>query len=281
MRLTAVVVPYDSGRLDVRMGAGPRHLIASGLPERLRDAGHELEVREVLLGGGFHTEVAAGVALMRRVAEEAAAARERGRLPLLLSGNCGTAIGVVAALEPSSTGLLWFDAHGDLNSPETTPSGYFDGMGYAILLGRGWQQLAATVPGFAPLPAAHAALLGARDLDPGERALIETQGILHLPPAALRRETGRQALAALARRVERLHVHIDPDVFDPGVLRGNDLVVPGGLLPADLLAATGAALRRAPLAGVSVGSYDPAQDDPDAGPRVLGEILVGILAAAS
>ena len=86
---------------------------------------------------------------------------------------------------------------------------------------------------------------------------------------------------ALARRVERLHVHIDPDVFDPGVLRGNELAVPGGLAPDDLVAAAGAALRHAPLAGVSVASYDPAQDDPEAGPKVIGEALVALLAAAA
>lgn len=281
MRLTAILAPYDSGRLDVRMGAGPRHLIANGLPERLHDAGHELEVREVLLGEGFLTEVTAGVEIMRRTAEEVAAALERDRLPLLLSGNCGSNLGLVSALGPSTTGLLWFDAHGDLNTAETTPSGYFDGMGYAMILGHGWQQLATTVPGFEPLPGPQAALLGARDLDPGEKALIETSGMLYLSPDALREDSAAEALAALAGRVERLHIHVDPDVFDPEVLRGNHLPVPGGLAPHEILAAARAALEHTPLAGLSVGSYAPEEDDPEAGVRVLGEVLLGLLEAAA
>jgi arginase len=281
MRLTLIVVPYDSGRLDVRMGAGPRHLVTSSLPENLQDAGHDVEVFEVLLPEGFHTEVTAGVTLMRRTAEAVGTVLERGRLPVLLSGNCGVAVGMVAALGPAATGVLWFDAHGDLNTPETTPSGYFDGMGYAMLLGYGWRQLAATVPGYAPLPADHAALLGARDLDPGERALIERNGMLFLQPAALREEASREVLGAFGRRVERIHVHVDPDVFDPDVLRGNGLSVPGGLAPSEVVASAVEALRKAPLAGLSIGSYDPREDDPLTGPRILGKVIVGLLSAAS
>jgi arginase len=281
VRLSLIVVPYDSGRLDARMGAGPRHLVAHGLPERLREQGHEVEVSEILLAGEFHTEVTAGVALMRRTAEEVGAALARERVPIVLAGNCGVALGMAAALGPGATGLLWFDAHGDLNTPETSPSGFFDGMGLAMLLGHGWQQLAATVPGYAPLPAQHAALLGARDLDPGECALIEHSGLLFLPPAALREEAGREALRGLGRRVARLHVHVDPDVLAPEALRGNSYSVPGGLDPGEILAAARAALAEAPLAGLSVGSYDPQEDDPLAGPRVLGEMIVGLLSAAS
>lgn len=279
MRITLVVVPYDSGYLDARTGAGPRHLVTNGLPENLRDAGHDVEVSEVLLPPGFHTEVTAGVALMRRTAEEVGAVLEGDRFPLVLSGNCGVALGMSAALGPETTGILWFDAHGDLNTPETTPSGFFDGMGYAMLLGHGWQQLAATVPGYAPLPSAHAALLGARDLDSGERALIDRTGMLFLPPATLRGEASREALVALGRRVEQIYVHVDADVLDPTVLRGNELSVPGGLDPEEVVAAAGVALREAPLSGLSVGSYDPNEDDPEAGPRVLGQLIVELLAA--
>jgi arginase len=278
MRVTLFVVPYDSGHLDVRMGAGPRHLVAHGLPERLAEAGHEVEIPEVLLPEGFHTEVTAGVTLMRRTAEAVREVLERGRFPVVLSGNCGVCLGLATALGTAGSGMLWFDAHGDLNTPETTPTGFFDGMGYAMLLGHGWRQLADTVPGFAPLAADHAALLGARDLDPGERDLIDRTGVLHLPPAALRGEEGRAALAELGRRVERVHVHVDPDVFEPSVLRGNYLPVPGGLEPSEVIAAAGVALREAPLAGISIGSYDPGQDDPATGPRVLGEVVVGLLA---
>lgn len=280
MRLTLIAVPYDSGRPLERMGAGPRHLLESELPGRLRAAGHEVETAEVLLPERFHTEVTAGVELMRRVAGEVAAVRDAGRLPVVLSGNCGIAVGTVSALGPASTGVLWFDAHGDLNTPETTPSGFFDGMGYAMLLGRGWQQLAATVPGFAPLPAAHAALLAARDLDPGERELLEREGLLELPPERLREPAGREAVGELGRRVGRLYVHVDLDALDPEVIHANYLPTPGGLAPQEVVAAAGAALAGAPLGAVGIASYDPAEDERDPGPRVVAEILLGLLEAA-
>lgn len=278
MRLTLIAVPYDSGRPLERMGAGPRHLIERGLPERLHAAGHEVETTEILLPDGFHTEVAAGVALMRRVAGEVAAAREAGRLPVVLSGNCGTAVGTVSALGPETTGVLWFDAHGDLNTPETSPSGFFDGMGYAMLLGHGWQGLAATVPGFSPLPADHAALLAGRDLDPGETELVASGGILALPPDRLREAAGRDALAALGRRVERVYVHVDLDALDPRVIRANYLPTPGGLEPDEVVAAAAAALAEAALGAVAFTSYDPSQDERDPGPEVVARILLGLLA---
>jgi arginase family enzyme len=100
-------------RLDVRMGAGPRHLVEGGLPETLRDAGHEVEVTEILLSEGFQTEVGAGMALMQRTAGKAATVLDRRRVPFLLSGTCGVALGMPTALRPARTGLLWFDALGD------------------------------------------------------------------------------------------------------------------------------------------------------------------------
>jgi arginase len=278
VQLSLIAAPYDSGRLLERMGAGPRHLLEHGLLECLREAGHEVEVTEVLLPDGFHTEVAAGVALMRRVAEEVAAARTADRLPVVLSGNCGIAVGTVSALGAESTGVLWFDAHGDLNTPETSPSGFFDGMGYAMLLGHGWQQLAATVPGFAPLPPSHGALLAGRDLDPGEQALIASTGLLHLPPDPLRSAAGQDALAALGRRADRTYVHVDLDVLDPAVVRANYLPTPDGLEPREVVTAAAPALAHAPLAAVGVASYDPTQDDRDPGPEVVVEILLGLLA---
>lgn len=278
MDLSLIAVPYDSGHLEARMGAGPRHLLEHGLPDRLRQAGHEVEVAEVRLPEGFLTEVTAGVALMRRVAEEVAATRAAGRLPVVLSGNCGMAVGTVSALGAESTGVLWFDAHGDLNTPETSPTGFFDGMGYAMLLGHGWQQMAATVPGFTPLPADQAALLAARDLDPGEHELVTRSGLLSLPPDRLRGADGRAALAALARRVDRLYVHVDLDALDPEVIRANYLPTPDGLEPDEILTAAAAALAHAPLAAVGIACFDPTEDERGPGPEVVAAILLGLLA---
>jgi arginase len=277
MKLSLIEAPYDSGRLLERMGAGPRHLLEAGLAERLREQGHEVEVATVSLSEGFATEAGAGIEVMRQVAGRVAAARARGRLPVVLSGNCGAAVGTVTALGTGRTGVLWCDAHGDLNTPETTLSGFFDGMGFAVLLGCCWQGLAATLPGYAPLPVGQAALLAARDLDPGEEALIASTGLLSLSTEELARPAGRAALAALAGRVDQLYVHVDLDALDPTVLRANHLPVPGGPTLDGLLEATSAALRSAPLAAVGIASFDPSQDERDPGPAVVAELLDGLL----
>ena len=90
---------------------------------------------------------------------------EEGRFPLVLAVNCFTSLGTVAGLG-RDVGVVWFDAHGDFNTPDTTTSGFLDGMGLAMLLGDGWRELRQTVEGLRPVPAEHALLVGARDIDP-------------------------------------------------------------------------------------------------------------------
>lgn len=278
MHLTLIDVPYDSGRRDERTGAGPPHLLASGLVDDLRRGGHHVERIPVRLDDAFFpAEVAAGVELMRRVALEVARAREANRLPIVLSGNCNVTVGTVCGLGVETTGVLWFDAHGDLNWPDVSPSGFFDGMGYAMLLGRGWEALAATIPGFAPLAAERAALLAARDLDRGEEDLIADNGLLRLSTEALRTERGKSELGDFGRRSRRLCVHVDLDAFDPRVVRGNGLATPGGVDVGDVLGAVEAAARQTPIGAIAIASYDPAVDREDRGPGVVRSLLEGLL----
>ena len=280
MKLSLLEVSYDSGRYLERTGRGPRRLIEAGLADDLRRAGHDVEHEELRLAPGFTTEATSAVALMSRVAHAVHRAHGAGRVAVVLSGNCGMAVGGVCGLGPRRTGVLWFDAHGDLNTPETSTSGFFDGMTFAMLLGRGFRALAATIPHFEPLPVAQAALLGARDLDPPERELVERERLLALSVERLRTSAGLDALATLASRVERLYVHVDLDALDPQVLRANRLPAPDGLDVSDVVQAVGAAARRAPVAAIGFASYDPAADERDPGPVVVRELLDGLLPGA-
>lgn len=272
-KIAIIEVPYDSGRLEQRMGAGPGHLLRSGLADDLRRRGHEVAIASIRLDGPFLTEVTSGVDAMRRVALEVSKARRENRIPIVLSGHCGASVGTVCGLGPRDTGLLWFDAHGDLNTPEVSPSGYFDGMGFAMLLGHGWDRLARSIPGFTPLPASQAALLAPRDLDDGEVALIERTGLLTLTTEELRTPEGLAALESLAGGVSRLHLHVDMDAFDESIVRGNQLAVSGGVTLDELLTAVRAATRRAPLAAIGLASYDPSEDAADAGPGLVRALL--------
>ncbi len=281
MNLTIIESPYDSGLRDQRVGAGPTHLLESGLVSALEGVGHDVQLVRLDLGPGLHGEVGAGVELIRRISRATAEAVDKSRFPVVLSGNCNAAVGAVSGIGSEGTAVLWFDAHGDLNTPETTGSGFFDGMGYAMLLGHGWRSLAATIPGFAPVPGSLAALAGARDLDDPEKTHIAVWGLDGFPPERLRGEEALPALEAFASRAHRLYVHIDLDVLDPSVLKANWLATADGLTLGELQAAIRAAGRGARVAGIGLASYDPAVDESNAGPSVVQEILEALLGAVA
>jgi len=282
MRITLIDVPYDSGRHAERMGRGAAVLAAS-LPPALATAGHDVESRAARLPPGFVAEVAAVVGLQRIVRAEVAAAREGGRLPVVLSGNCGyAALGATAGLGPG-TAVLWLDAHADFNTPETSPSGFFDGTSLAALCGRAWPGVARSFAGFTPVPESSVVLLGARDLDDEERRMLLASEVSWVPPAALR--AGPAALAAALDRIaggaERLYLHLDLDVIDPGDLRANVYSCPGGLTVDDVVTAIAAAGERLPIAAVGITAYDPQVDVAGRGPAVASRLVHAVVAAST
>ena len=261
MIVQPILVPYDTARRGWRSGAGPEHLIQAGLVAHLRERGHTVaDIQVIESNSGTPAEIATAFELMRHIAGSVRAARAAGRFPLVLGGNCNTAIGTLSGLTPSRRAVFWFDAHGDLNTPDTTPSGFLDGQGLATALGHGWKQLVATVPGFQPALPADTFLLGARDLDPPEQALIERSGIKAVATSEI--PSRLSALLAKAHLDDALgYVHLDPDVLDPDrVGQGNWIRVPGGLTAAQVTGAVAAIRARVPLGAVGVASYAPEYD---------------------
>jgi arginase len=282
MRVTLIEVPYDSGRFAERMGRGPLAL-AEALPPLLAASGHDAEVRPVRLPAGFLHEMAALITLQAEVRREVSLARESGRLPVVLSGNCGpAALGAVAALGPG-TGVLWLDAHGDFNTPETSPGGFLDGMALATLTGRCWTTAARSFEGWAPVLEKRVVLLGARHLDPEERRALLGSRIAWLPAEDARRDRAllTTALDELAASAELLYLHLDLDVLEPSELRANRYACPGGLTVDEVVAAIAAAGQRLPLAAVAVTAYDPEHDAERKGPGVASRLLGAVVTAAS
>ncbi|MEJ2503761.1 MAG: arginase family protein, partial [Gemmatimonadota bacterium] len=204
----------------------------------------------VELDSEFPTEIAAAFSLARGVRKRVDDARREGRLPLLLAGNCGAAIGVVAALDRPR--IVWFDAHGDLNTPDTTRSGFLDGMALAILTGRSWRALADDV-GLDPVPDDHIDLVGARDLDAAEAALLAT--------SAIRSHGPRAELADLGPPHDGdLYLHIDLDVLDPSVGTANPYATPGGFTLPALVDLVEALARTRAVGALTFAAYDPHSD---------------------
>jgi arginase len=277
MRVELITVPYDSGRRRERMGAGPDHLLGLGFADRLAEAGHDVGIR-VLEAQASIWNVEAGTTfdLARGVASAVRAAADAEAFPLILSGNCGpAALGAVAGLRRTEA-VLWFDAHGDFNTPETTVSGFLDGMALATLTGRCWVRLASAVPGFAPIPDACVALLGARDLDPLELAALDESSVRRITPVGLRSQLPG-LLTDLGRRGGQAYIHVDLDVLDLAEARANDFAAANGISLADLQWATASITQVLQVGAAALTAYDPTVDNSGAAAQAairMGVVLV-------
>ena len=255
--ISLIQLPYDSGRFGERMGRGPIALLDSGLAEHLRSVGNEVDVASVRLSEGLHTETNALVELQGLAVPLIRNAIERQARPIILSGNCGTAaLSAMAALDPRSTGIIWFDAHADFNTPETSPSGFLDGMGLAILTGRCWRRLAERFESFQPVLDSQVIQIGVREKDPPEVQLLQESGIKQIPTVAL------AELPEVLRQLgpNTVYVHVDLDVIDTSEGRANGWACGGGLSLNQLRDALELIGCRASIVAGAVTCYDPAVD---------------------
>jgi arginase len=271
MDVEILTVPYDSGHHDSRMGRGPGHLLEAGLADLLRKQGHDVAASSVLVAEGFSAEIATTFALCGTLAEKVRRVVAAGRLPLMLSGNCFMALGFVSGLGASDTGIVWFDAHGEYNTPETTVSGFLDGMGLATATGNCWKSLAARIPGFQPIPEERIVHIGGRDLDSAERSSLARSRLTLVSAAEIAsrgiRPALQPALDRLKAHVQRVYVHVDLDVLDPRELHANHFSTPGGMSAGAVEEAVALVRSHFDVAGVGIASYDPALD-PDG--RAIG-----------
>ena len=273
MKLQFLLVPYDSGHREWRMGRGPAYLLRHGAGSALRALGHDVDAEYVEPAGyqgsnpPASTEIATSFSLYRELAARARAARERDALAVVLSGNCGATLGAVAGACDSSSGdigVVWLDAHGDFNTPDTTTSGFLDGMALAALTGRCWRALTASIPGFAPVPDANVVLAGVRALDPAEEVLLEESEVDVVRAASIRsaglRASLNPALERLGDRVARVHLHVDVDVLDANEARANAFATEGGLTIAELPETVRLVADRFAVTSITFSAYDPAVD---------------------
>jgi arginase len=279
MRMQIIQVPYDSGHKNSRMGRGPEHIVRR-LKTEMNLPADKLGVDGVEVQDSFALEMGTSFAVARKLAEKVRDVTGRGDFPSVLAGNCISCIGTLAGLGDPPPAIIWLDAHGDFNTPESTLSGFLDGMALATAVGRCWSKLAASVPGFHPVPETQVALVGGRDFDADERANLERSALSLIDAQRIRKNGLRAALEppllSIRTQTDRAYLHIDLDVLDSSEARANHLACAGGLMVPELLGIVQLVRDHFALAAVAITACDPEYDEGEkavkAAVGIIGEL---------
>jgi arginase len=193
----------------------------------------------------------------------------RGRsFPVILAGNCNASVGVAAGLADQDLGLVWFDAHADLDTPDKTTSGYFDGMEVSILAEKSWRAFLQTIPGFSPLGLDRVVYCGVKDLSGPQRARLRDS-----PARVVYGNKDRGVVVDFAEELDTaIHnaqlrsvvVHLDVDCLDTTLGRANEYAAPGGLREDDLSRCMEVISRNTRPVALTVASYNPHLGEGDA-----------------
>jgi arginase len=205
-------------------------------------------------------EVAKIFEIARAVAGHVADARMRGQRALVLGGECTTALGTIAGAGSEHLGVIWLDSHADFNTPETSASGFLEGMALAMVSGGCWRTLCRSIPGWKAVPPDRVVLAGARSLEQSEREALSEAGLRWVAPTAGWRNDLESALDRLQTRVSRVYLHADLDVIDADEGCANAWGSPGGLTTGQLEEAVDAVNERFTIEAAALTALDPAID---------------------
>lgn len=240
-------VPMDLGAGRRGVDIGPSALRVAGLGARVGELGYPVtdegnvfvELVERLKNENcraHYLDEIAGASV--RLAEKTKSVLDSGGMPLVLGGDHSIAVGSASGVamhfheRGERIGIIWFDAHADMNTPESSATGNIHGMPLACLMGRGPAELV-DIGGFAPkIDPRNVALIGIRDIDPGERALIKELGVRAFSAREMD-ERGmnaimNEALEIASNGTAGYHVTLDVDFIDPRFAPGVGTPVPGG-----------------------------------------------------
>ena len=277
MNITIICVPYQVDVTRWGCANGPQAFLDHGLMDLLDEQGHDVsEPVWIELPKGERTRDAVTNLgrIARRTAEAVRAAlQEEDDFALVLEGDCTHAVGAIGGLAQATgnAGVVWFDAHGDLNTMETTTSGFLGGMPYAVALGwdlDDWRLAAGLEP---PVRAEAAALIGASDLDAAEEEALQRYPIAQVDATAMTQpgvtERIESTLRPRANEARAWYLHIDLDVGGPEECPGSYTPAPYWPPREYILEAARATVRTLPVKVASLAVYNPAADSDGRGAR--------------
>ncbi len=272
-------VPLDLGAGRRGVDMGPSAIRIAGLERKLEELGHKVEdygdidviIAETTKVGSAKLRykqpiLAANRALMKAVDK----CLTEGRMPFVLGGDHSIAIGSVAgstnffAKRGESLGLIWFDAHGDCNTPQTTPSGNIHGMSLAVALGFGDHDLTHLGGRSPKVQARNTVLLGIRDIDAGEREFLKKSGVTCYTMRDLdergMRDVLDEAIRIASDGTAGIHLSFDLDVVDPVDAPGTGTRVDGGISYREAHLAMEMLHDRANIASIDMVEVNPVLD---------------------
>jgi arginase len=267
MLVDVISVPYRYDRHGEGIGGGPDALRAAGLTGRLHQAGFTVASESAAHLPDDEREdgrTAVNIGkLGARTAELVRASRQAGNGTFVLAGDDTAAIGVVAGLQSAvgagtPIGIVWLDAHGDFNTPETSYSGILAGMPLAILAGLAgplWREAAGLA---APVATDRLVLAGTRDLDEKEAELLRSTDVRVIPAGDVSKGIPlTDAVNWLASRSTLLYLHVDLDVLDPRFIPSASTPAADGLTVDELAQAMRTVLETGRVAALTVTSLNP------------------------
>ena len=242
--ISIIGVPMDLGQGRRGVDMGPSAIRYANAIERIKKLGYNVidqgdifiprveEPRENELNLKRLDEV---VQVSEELAEKVSTIIKEGRFPLVFGGDHSIALGTIAGIaqHKKNLGVIWYDAHGDLNTGETSPSGNIHGMPLAASLGIGHERLT-NIAGFAPkIKPENVVIIGARDLDEGEKKLIKELGIkvytMHEIDRMGMTKVMEEAVKYVSNGTDGVHLSLDLDGLDPHDAPGVGTPVIGGI----------------------------------------------------
>lgn len=289
--LLAVHMDLGAGRRGVDMG--PSAIRIAGVAERLTRLGYDVQELgavfarepEVCPIGESHMKyLHEVVSCCVEVRDKTLAALASGSIPLVLGGDHSIAIGSIAAqaihhrASAKAIGVVWVDAHADMNTPDSSPSGNIHGMPLGVCLGKGAKELVSLAGGPAAVDPRHVALVGVRDLDAAERKIVRESGVRCYTMSEID-ERGiatclDEAFARATTGTAGVHLSFDLDGVDPEYAPGVGTPVPGGLTYREAHLACEKAAHTGKLLGMDIVELNPILDEGNRTAKLAVELIL-------
>ena len=291
--ISLIGLPYLMGKrapgTGYQIAAGPDRLLASdALPAALGEEFSDVEVTMLdgiddpgqgdtedyrLLPRG--DQMARQLVQYSHLSRAVRKARDAGRFPLVAGGTCSSALGMVGGVSGGDIGMIWFDAHGDAQTPDTSMNGFFEGMPVSTIAGLCWPRYRAQIPGFEVIDQERIITVGNHEVysPDARKGDFDLQALGQVVDPPVIAEHGFEAamtdaLDNLRKQVSEVYVHFDSDVLDPSELRANTHAAVGGLTVAECTLAMRLIAERFTIRAFNITAWDP-----DVDPRGL-DVLV-------